>query len=726
MLIGVYSLALFVSAFLLFWMEPLFTKMVLPLLGGSPAVWNTAIMFFQVVLLAGYGYAYFLSRVAKPSRQFWIHGAIVLTGLAFLPLAIVPGRIPPSDHSPILWLIGLLAVSVGWPFFALSASSPLLQAWFGQRGHRLSADPYFLYTASNLGSLAALLAFSLMLEPSLTLAEQSRAWMVTYAVLVILVGACALPLGHGTFHAQSTGAKAASPRQVTSLRQKLVWIALAFVSSSLLLGVTSYITTDIAPAPLLWIIPLALYLLSFVVAFSRSPLIKLAWALKAQAAAIVVTSIGILAGSVFGSGGTIALDVSLHLLTFFLIALVCHTELANRRPDAEGVTEFYFCISIGGAAGGIFNALVAPLMFSSTYEYYLVLAAACALRRPVGRPARANSPRDFLVPVLLALAVAAMAYGSARGHPPDLVIRILFLTLTAGLLYSFTENPARFALGVAGVLGSAALVQASVGVLHQERNFFGVKKVEIVDQGTKTVLVHGTTWHGAEFIDTDLRRKPLLYYARSGPVGQFFTLFGDIHTVGVIGLGTGALVCYRRPGQEWTFYEIDGAIERIARDPRYFHYLEDNGADTKIILGDGRLSIQKAPNNYYDVIVIDAFSSDSIPVHLLTKEALSLYLAKLKDHGIILFHISNRSLLLAPVVATLVESVGAVSKDEVYHPSAKEGAQGATVAEWVAIARRQQDLGFLDKEPRWKPLVSEPGARPWTDDFSNIVSVIRW
>jgi hypothetical protein len=434
----------------------------------------------------------------------------------------------------------------------------------------------------------------------------------------------------------------------------------------------------------------------------------------------------ILLALVFSLEGPVAFVVLLHLVTFFLIALVCHTELANRRPDVEGVTEFYFCVSIGGAAGGIFNALVAPLIFSSTYEYYLVLAAACALRRPVRTPAPSDSARGLLLPLLLTLTVAATAYHWVGNRPPELISRMVFLTLTACLLYSFSGNPARFALGVAGVLGSAALVQASVGVLHQERNFFGVKKVAIVDQGRKTVLVHGTTNHGAEFIETDLRHEPLMYYARSGPAGQVFSLLCNIHSVGVIGLGTGALVRYRRPGQEWTFYEIDSAIERIARDPRYFHYLDDGGPGTKIILGDGRLSIQKAPNNYYDVIVIDAFSSDSIPVHLLTKEALSLYLEKLKDHGIILFHISNMYLRLSPVLATLVENVGAVSKDELYQPSAKEAAQGATTAEWVAIARRQQDLGFLDKEPRWKPLVSKPGARPWTDDFSNIISVIKW
>ena len=725
MLIPLYALTLFLSAFLLFWVQPLFTKAVLPLLGGSPAVWNTAMMFFQVALLAGYGYAHLVTRVARTSRQFWIHGAVVAAGFAFLPLGVVQGWIPPNDHSPVLWLIGLLAVSVGWPFFTLSASAPLLQSWFARSGDRLSGDPYFLYAASNLGSLLALLAFPLVLEPSLTLAQQSRAWMVTYAILAILIAACALPLRHNR-PAPETAGDETEPRPATSWRERMTWVALAFVPSSLLLGVTAYIATDIASAPLLWVIPLALYLLSFIVAFSRRPLLDPEIALKAEAFAIILVSILVLLALVFSLGGSVATAGILHLLTFFFIALVCHTELANRRPDARRLTEFYFCMSIGGAIGGVFNALVAPLIFSSAYEYYLGLAAACGLRKFIGKQAPADRLRDFGLPAILAVAVAALAWHWADSAPPELPSRTLILMLIAVALYSFQKHPARFALGVAGVIGSAVLVQGSVGVLHQERSFFGVYKVKVQDRGRKTVLIHGTTTHGAEFTRSDLRREPLMYYARSGPVGQVIESLGAVHTVGVIGLGTGALACYRKPGQEWTFYEIDGAVERIARDDGYFHYLQDCGAGTRIVLGDGRLSIKKEPNSYYDLIVIDAFSSDSIPLHLLTKEALSLYLDKLSNHGLILFHISNMYLRLAPVVATLVESVDAASKIELYVPSRAEMAQGASASEWVAIAHDKQDLAFLDKDSRWAPLVAKPGSRPWTDDFSNIVSVVKW
>ena len=360
---GIFGGAIFVSAFLLFWLQPLFSKMVLPLLGGSPSVWNTAMMFFQLVLLAGYGYAHLLTHgIAKLRWQLAIHGAVVAGGLAFLPFAVSRGLVPPTSGSPIPWLFGLLAVSVGWPFFALSASAPLLQAWFARSGHRLSGDPYFLYAASNSGSLLALLAFPILLEPELTLAGQSMAWAIGYGVLFLaLIAAGILLLRSGA--ATATQEAAAAPVAATTWRQRLTWIVLAFVPSSLLLGVTTYITTDIASAPLLWVVPLALYLLSFIVAFAHRAWLKPEWTLKAQAIGILVVAILVTLVLLFERGGSVLLVASVHLLTFFVTAVVCHTELARRRPGVEGLTEFYFCMSIGGALGGIFNALVAPLIF---------------------------------------------------------------------------------------------------------------------------------------------------------------------------------------------------------------------------------------------------------------------------------------------------------------------------------------------------------------------------
>ena len=723
---GIFGGAIFVSAFLLFWLQPLFSKMVLPLLGGSTSVWNTAMMFFQLVLLAGYGYAHLLThRVAKLRWQLAIHGIVVAGGLAFLPFAVSRGLVPPTSGSPIPWLFGLLAVSVGWPFFALSASAPLLQAWFARSGHRLSGDPYFLYAASNSGSLLALLAFPIQLEPQLTLAGQSMAWTIGYVVLfVALIAAGILLLRSGA--ATTTQHAAAAPVAPNSWQQRLTWIVLAFVPSSLLLGVTTYITTDIASAPLLWVVPLALYLLSFIVAFARRTWFKPEWTLKAQAIGILVVAILVTLVLLFERGGSVLLVASVHLLTFFVTAVVCHTELARRRPGVEGLTEFYFCMSIGGALGGIFNALVAPLIFSTDYEYYLALVAACALRVFVGDKAKKLNARDIVYPAILAVLVAAVAYHSVDASPLGLIGRVAFLVPCAVALYAFAARPFRFAFGVAALIGSALLVQGSVDVLHTERNFFGINRVKLIADRAKTVLIHGTTMHGTEFTDPRLRREPLAYYARSGPVGQLLALAGLRPRVAAVGLGTGALACYRRPGESWTFLEIDAAVERIARDSRFFHYLSDCGAGTNVVLGDGRLSLKAMPDASYDLIVIDAFSSDSIPMHLLTREAVALYLRKLKSRGVILFNISNEYLRLEPVVSALVASVGAAGRHQIFQPSRELVAQGATASEWMAIAATDADLAFLGPEKRWQAIRAEPGAAPWTDDFSNIVGAIRW
>jgi len=724
--IGVIAAAIFVSAFELFWLQPLFSKMVLPLLGGSPSVWNTAMMFFQLVLLGGYGYAHLLiHRVPRLRWQFLVHAALFAGGLCFLPFAVSRGLVPPTGVSPIPWLVGLLAVSVGWPFFALSASAPLLQSWFSRSGHRLGGDPYFLYAASNFGSLLALLSFPILFEPHLTLMGQGKMWAAGYDVLLLILlvaGAFLLRADERTPLSPATDMSAARP--AIDWRERAIWIALAFVPSSLLLGVTTYISTDIASAPLLWVVPLALYLLSFIVAFARHHLLKPEWTLKIQAAGIVGVCAMVMQSLIFLRGNFVYMVASIHLLTFLATAVVCHTELARRRPAVEGLTAFYFCMSIGGAAGGIFNALIAPVIFTSDYEYYLALVGACALRVFVGGERKAFAARDFLYPAILGLTVVAVAFHSVDNTSVALLGRLVFFVVGAVILYSFAERPLRFAMGVAAVIGGAVLVQSSVDVLHTERSFFGIYKVKRLDGGRRLALIHGTTMHGTEFTDPRLRREPLAYYARSGPVGQFFALDGIRPSVAAIGLGTGALACYRRPGETWTFFEIDGAVERIARE--YFHYLADCGGDTKVVLGDGRLSLKAMPDRQYDLIVVDAFSSDSIPMHLLTKEAISLYLQKLRPGGVVLLNVSNLYLRLEPVLTAAIESAGVAGRRQEFYPTARQTADGASSSAWMAIAARDADLAFLAPEKRWQNIRPQPGGKPWTDDFSNIISAIRW
>lgn len=722
---GIFGAAIFLSAFLLFWVQPLFSKMVLPLLGGSPSVWNTAMMFFQLVLLAGYGYSHLLTqRIVGLRTQIAIHGVVIAGGLIFLPFAVAQTLSPPTSGSPIPWLIGLLALSVGWPFFALAASAPLVQAWFARSGHRQSDDPYFLYAASNSGSLLALLAFPILFEPTLTLAGQAKAWAFGYGAFIAILAVLGVLLSRAGRQA-TPDAKSPAPNASGAWNQRFTWIALAFVPSSLLLGVTTYITTDIASAPLLWVVPLGLYLLSFIIAFARQTLLRPEWTLKAQSVGILVVATMVTLVLLFERRGPVFVVAGVHLLTFFVTAVLCHTELARRRPGVALLTEFYFCMSIGGALGGIFNALIAPLLFSTDYEYYLALVGACALRVFVSGEAKGVNIRDVVFPLILAAVVAAVAYESVDKGMLGPLGRVLFLVPCALALYAFTARPLRFAFGVAAMVGSALLVQSSVDVLLTERNFFGINRVKLIEGGSKTALIHGTTMHGTEFTALSLRREPLAYYARSGPAGQLMALGGFRNDVAAIGLGTGALACYRKSGERWTFFEIDAAVEKIARDTRYFHYLSDCGVP-KIILGDGRLSLKERPDHSYDLIIVDAFSSDSIPMHLLTREALALYLSKLKSRGVVLFNISNDYLELAPVLTTLVKSVGAAARHQLFQPSPADVAKGATASEWMAIAASESDLEFLRKEKRWQVVKTDVDPAPWTDDFSNIIGAMRW
>lgn len=719
-----FAAAIFTSAFLLFWVQPLFSKMILPLLGGSPSVWNTAMMFFQLVLLAGYGYAHLLTRrVASLGRQVAIHGAVVAVGLAFLPFAVGQDLAPPTDGSPVFWLIGLLAVCVGWPFFALSASAPLLQAWFARSGHRSGKDPYFLYAASNAGSLLALLMFPIVLEPELTLAGQAGAWRYGYVGLLLML----VTLGVLLLRARpaSPAVEAVSGGE-TGWRQRLIWVALAFVPSSLLLGVTTHITTDIASAPLFWVLPFALYLLTFIIAFAwRGGPWQQHWVLLVQSGSIV----GVLAVTVltvaYGQGGSVGTLVGVHVFAFFASALMCHGELARRRPAASGLTTFYFCMSIGGALGGIFNALIAPALFSTDLEYYLVLVAACALRGLIAGDARKFTWWDVFLPLVLGLVVAAVIYYATNGPTPFILTRFLFLLVCSLALYWFSERSNRFALGVAAMLSGILVMENTADLMHTHRSFFGISKIRRMDEDGLIGLMHGTTLHGAEFIDRSRRDEPLTYYAHSGPLGQALTQAGPRPRAALIGLGTGALACYRKPGDDWTFFEIDGAMEKIARDTRFFHYLEDCKG-IKVELGDGRLLLRKQPDRNYDLIVIDAFSSDAIPTHLLTREALALYLRKLKPGGIILFHLSNKYLRLAPVLSDGIASVGAFARHQYYRPSDAEDKRGAVASEWMVIAATQRDLDFLGQDKRWETVRATPDAAPWTDDFSNIFRVIVW
>jgi len=723
--LAVFSSALFVGSFLLFWIEPMFVKMLLPLLGGAPGVWNTAMVFFQAALLAGYAYAHVTTRYLGARRQALLH--IALLALALFSLPITAGSwSPPADRSPIPWIIGLMAVSIGAPFFVVAATAPLLQRWISQANHSAARDPYFLYGASNLGSIAALIAYPAVIEPLWPVTGQNRLWAAGYAMLAALIVLCALMLWSRwtTVDEIPRAGKSSQASATVPWGERFPWIALAFVPSSLLLGVTAHIVTDVVSAPLLWVIPLALYLLTFVIAFARRPVLKTAWMARALPYAFIMIAITYSAPMPFW------LDLALHLFAFFVAAMVCHGELARRRPDVDNLTEFYLCMSVGGVLGGLFNGILAPVIFNAIYEYPLALVLACLLV-PAGER-RLPEPRwrDLAYPAALLVVMAIPML--ERDH---IVRNVGAVGVTAFLgaggiaTFGFRERPARFALGMLVLLFAAASFDARGQLLAEERSFFGVSKVMSDEDGHVRLLVHGTTIHGAEYADPARWRDILTYYAPAGPAGQFFASLSerkDLKEVGVIGLGSGALTCYRRPRESWTYFEIDPVVERLARDTRYFHFLAECGPDTKIVLGDARLSLKAVPDGRFDLLILDAFSSDAIPIHLLTREAVALYTAKLARGGILLLHISNRNLDLAPVVANLARDAGAVALHQVYAPPAAVLATlEQTPSEWVAIARRAEDLMFLAGKPGWVPLESRGQSAVWTDDYSNLLGALK-
>jgi len=721
--VPLFAVTLFLSALLLFWMQPLFAKMLLPLLGGSPGVWNTAMVCFQTLLLGGYSYAHLSTRWLRRGQQVLLHLGLLALAAFALPVAVRGGWPPPTDSSPIPWLITVLGISIGLPFFIVSATAPLLQRWFSATGDNAASDPYFLYGASNLGSILALLGYPTLIEPWLPLAAQSRLWNWSYLVLAVLIAACGSAFLSARMALPALDATEASALSRPSIgwRERARWIALAAIPSSLLLGVTTEITTDIAAAPLLWVVPLSLYLLTFVIVFARRPWLRHQWLMPAFPYALAFVAVS----PVLSLSAAITLPA--HLGLFFLAAMICHGELARRRPEPRSLTDFYLCMSIGGVIGGCFCAILAPAIFSGVYEYPIALALTCLmLPRAEGQPFL--TWRDLALPVAVAIPLLALLrFQEPIGERFGTIAIVLPVVILGVVTCAFRRRPVRLAVGMAFLLISAHSANTIGQIIEQERGFFGVVRLQLWREGSVLLMFHGVTAHGAEYIDPARWREPLLYYHQAGPPGQLFRALDDqqrkLERIAVVGLGTGALDCYARPGQSWTFFEIDPQVVWLARDSGYLHFLEQCGGNTDIVLGDGRLSLREEPDRAFDLIVMDAFSSDSIPTHLLTREALALYFRKLREHGIVLYHVSNRHLRLLPVLANLAADAGAVAWSEFYR--APEDDQDQVSSQWVALARNADDLAFLADDSRWEKLEAEPGSRPWTDDYSNLLGAIR-
>jgi len=729
---ALFSVTAFLSAALLFVVQPMISKPLLPVLGGAPAVWNTCLVFFQSALLLGYGYAYATAARLGGRRHVIAHVAFALLGFGALvvhPRLDPAGAVSATEH-PIAWLLLQLALAVGLPFVVLSGTAPILQYWFAGAPHAGGRDPYFLYAGSNLGSLAALLSYPVLLEPHISLQRQGQLWTAGYASVVALVAVCGLYAAS----VRKTYAPAApdrsapdEPARPIDARRRIRWMGLALVPSGYLLGVTAFLSAEVAAVPLLWVVPLALYLLSVIVVFAPTPLVahrRFARLLPALTLLTILVSV---------SGMTLPLWLllPLHLATFFTAAVMCHGELALDRPAVASLTEYYLLMSLGGALGGAVPALVAPVVFDRIVEYPLVMILACLLR-PADAGGRPRAILDVAGPVALGILTAGLVLATPRLNVVSEQARVAWMFgVPAILCYALAARPVRFALGLAAFWLAGQLYPGPQGQpLLEQRTFFGVLRVTTDASGRFHQLVHGSTIHGRQRRDGPLRNVPSSYYHPSGPAGDILAHFRESRApaaVAVIGLGAGSLCAYATPREAWTFFELDAAVERIARDPAYFTFWQDCRAERRaVIIGDARLRLADSADGQYGLLVVDAFSSSAIPVHLITREALDLYRRKTAAGGWIAFHISSQHLDLKPVLAGLAGDLRwvAYARDDV-GLTPEERDAGKDPSQWVVLASTRATLGALAADPRWRPLPADNATPVWTDDFSNIWTVIK-
>jgi hypothetical protein len=728
-----FSVAVFTSATLLFFVQPMVAKMLLPLFGGAASVWNTCMVFYQGALLGGYLLAHVVSRRLALGAQVGAHvGLLAVAALAALPLKV--GGAGSGEANPVPALLGQLAASVGLPFFALSATGTLLQSWFARTTHPARRDPYFLYAASNAGSLLALLAYPILVEPRLAVAAQARWFTAGYAVLIALVLACGLlARAHAAPEADAEGAR---PEPIAP-GQRGTWTALALMPSCLMMAVTHHLTTDIAPVPLLWIVPLCLYLLAFILAFARVP----AGVVRAAGALAGPALLTVLFFELSEMRYPMAAAIALHLVTFFLVSFVFLARLSSVRPAAEHLTEFYLWVSLGGVLGGILQALVAPVVFTIPVEYTLLLVVAAA-----SLPAmRGGAARRWGVELALAGAVALgtafllrkplplfavdlTPVGNLIGFPRWRVTTLFTYLIPVGSCFALFAAGRAVAFALAMTCVAALCTVDNQGddtVVQRARSFFSVLKVSDDKDGSCRHLLSGRTPHGRQLRAPDRRGVPLAFYSRNGPVGDVFAELSGGRApkeVAIVGLGTGTIAAYGEPGQRFTFYEIDPEVVRIARDPALFTYLTDSKAAVDVITGDARLKLADAAPGRFGLILVDAFSSDAIPVHLLTREAIALYLDKLAPDGILALHISNRYLALHGLCARLAQDAGLVGR---FRGWTGFDGWGRVSTRWVVLARSREALGKLAGHADWRAIPGGEGAPLWTDEFSNLVSILE-
>jgi hypothetical protein len=730
-----WAVTVFLASSLLFVIQPMIARMLLPRVGGAPSTWTTCVLFFQAVLLAGYVYAHWVGR-RRVRTQLAIHAALLLLPLGMLPFSIVSGAPGTGPVAPTLWLLRALALAIGPPFFVLAAGAPLLQKWLA--GSRLpgSGDPYVLYAASNAGSLLGLAAYPILIEPALGLARQAAYWAGGYALYVVLALTCAVRAWRAPASIAWEGPPDGDEMEVRA-RQRWQWIALAAAPSSLMLGVTSLLTADAGGLPFLWVLPLALYLLTFVIAFAPRARPSPRWARYLPIAAVVFMLLWMIKAT-----EPLAFVLGAYLAAFFVAAMACHTELARRRPPPRHLTAYYAYVGAGGVIGGAFNALIAPAVFRDWVEIPLAFTLVCllvAVRDDSGSAFRVSDAA--LAGGVGLLTVALVRAGDIVGSTGR-TREALTLALPVLLTFLLSQRRYRFGLTVGAVLLAGSLDTSLRG--HVEltaRSSFGVHRVTRDDPGaddpttTYRKLYHGTTIHGVQRVEAATGapvrpREPLGYYSPDSPIGRLFLSFppdARPKRVGIVGLGAGSLLAYAEPGERWTIFEIDPLVKRIAEDDRLFSYLPDarkRGVAADVVLGDARLTLAAA-GGALDVLVLDAFTGDTIPVHLLTREALELYREKLSPSGVVACHVSNRHLDLAPLVRDTAEDLGLAATVDAEMEPPPGGPAYVMGSRWVFLARSEGALSARSL-PSIMWLSPRKRGRTWTDDRSDLLSLFRW
>ncbi|HNW18742.1 MAG TPA: fused MFS/spermidine synthase, partial [Sphingorhabdus lacus] len=697
-------------------------------LGGAPAVWNSAMLVYQALLLAGYAYAHRLTQTS-PRRQAIIHIILFAVAILWLPIGLANLQ-PPADGSPIFWVPWLLIASIGPLFFVVAAQAPLMQRWYSMSGNQ--GEPYALYAASNIGSFGGLIAYPILVEPFTTLQSQKWIWSGIYLALMALVGICAIQIWR-TAGANTTPTEAAANEAPIGWRRRLYWIILAAVPSGLMLSTTSHLTTDLMAMPLIWVIPLGIYLLSFSVAFADNQ--KPAYWISRFAPIVLIVSAAFVF-VVWGKAAIGGLTASLSLL--FIVAVALHNEMYRTRPAPAQLTSFYLMMSVGGVLGGFFCAIVAPLLFDWTWEHPILILMAAALL-PAIPLLRLNENDKRLPLIMVVIGMIALALGLFGGisEPVESSFTKILLAatiMTLGIAVAGFRIP--FLLAVAGLLtinGGWYSVQQSLDGVRM-RSYFGTYTVNASESGRVRWLNHGTTMHGMQLLDDPTR--PISYYPDTSGVGIAMLnaprLYGPEASIGVVGLGTGTLACYRRPGQYWQFFEIDPLVIEIARERKIFSFLEKCAPDVPITLGDARLTLAAVPEGKFDILALDAFSSDSIPLHLLTKEAFATYRKALKPDGILLVHISNRYIDLNPVVAAEAKANGWSAALRHDSPTEQLINRGNRASQWIALSRDPAKLaeltGKIDKvksryynSEQWLQLDAPGKTSPWTDDYASVL-----